>query len=56
MASLGSEFAMVLLVNGNWAALARLENELKRHADDLTSWYPLEVILDFRSKRAQNVI
>lgn len=35
MASLGAEFAMVLLVNGNWAALARLETELKRRADDL---------------------
>lgn len=34
MASLGAEFAMVLLVSGNWAALARLETELKRQADD----------------------
>jgi glycine cleavage system transcriptional repressor len=34
MASLGAEFAMVLLVSGNWAALARLETELKRVADD----------------------
>jgi glycine cleavage system transcriptional repressor len=35
MASLGVEFAMLLLVNGNWAALARLENEIKRQGDVL---------------------
>jgi glycine cleavage system transcriptional repressor len=33
MASLGSEFAMVMLVGGNWHALARLESELKRVAE-----------------------
>jgi len=30
MAALGSEFAMLLLVNGNWHALARIESELTR--------------------------
>src|SRR6202012_5976256 len=30
MASLGTEFAMLLLVSGNWHALAKLETELKR--------------------------
>ena len=30
MANLGSEFAMMLLVSGNWHALAKLETELKR--------------------------
>jgi glycine cleavage system transcriptional repressor len=34
MASLGAEFAMVLLVGGNWHALARLESELKKVADE----------------------
>jgi glycine cleavage system transcriptional repressor len=34
MASLGSEFAMLMLVSGNWHALARLESELKRVADE----------------------
>src|SRR5271170_6823533 len=33
MASLGNEFAMLLLVSGNWHALAKLETELKRLAD-----------------------
>ena len=33
MASLGTEFAMLLLVSGNWHALAKLETELKRLAD-----------------------
>src|SRR5687768_12148908 len=33
MASLGSEFAMLLLVSGNWHALAKLETELKRFAE-----------------------
>ena len=33
MASLGAEFAMLLLVNGNWHSLARVESELKRLAD-----------------------
>ena len=33
MASLGSEFAMLLLVSGNWHALAKLETELKRLAE-----------------------
>jgi glycine cleavage system transcriptional repressor len=33
MASLGAEFAMLLLVNGNWHALARIESELKRLAE-----------------------
>ena len=32
MASLGTEFAMLLLVSGNWHALAKLETELKRLA------------------------
>ena len=30
MSALGSEFAMLLLVSGNWHTLARLESELKR--------------------------
>src|SRR5580693_4771325 len=30
MAALGSEFAMLLLVNGNWHSLARIESELAR--------------------------
>ena len=33
MASLGSEFAMVLLVAGNWHSLAKLETELKKFGD-----------------------
>jgi glycine cleavage system transcriptional repressor len=33
MASLGSEFAMVLLVAGNWHSLAKLETELKKLGD-----------------------
>ncbi len=33
MTGLGSEFAMLLLVSGNWHALARLETELKKLAD-----------------------
>lgn len=33
MAALGSEFAMLLLVNGNWHALARIESELARLAE-----------------------
>jgi glycine cleavage system transcriptional repressor len=33
MASLGSEFAMLLLVSGNWHALARIESELSRLAE-----------------------
>jgi glycine cleavage system transcriptional repressor len=33
MAGLGSEFAMLLLISGNWHALAKLETELKRLAD-----------------------
>jgi len=33
MASLGTEFAMLLLVSGNWHALAKLETELKRLAE-----------------------
>ena len=32
MTALGSEFAMLLLVSGNWHALARLETELKKLA------------------------
>ncbi len=30
MVNLGSEFAMLLLVSGNWHSLAKLETELKR--------------------------
>jgi glycine cleavage system transcriptional repressor len=30
MANLGSEFAMLLLVSGNWHSLAKLESELKK--------------------------
>lgn len=30
MSALGSEFAMLLLVSGNWHSLAKLETELKR--------------------------
>src|SRR6187549_1705105 len=33
MTALGSEFAMLLLVSGNWHALAKLETELKRLAE-----------------------
>lgn len=33
MANLGSEFAMLLLVSGNWHSLAKLETELKKLAD-----------------------
>jgi glycine cleavage system transcriptional repressor len=33
MAALGSEFAMLLLVSGNWHALARIESELARLGD-----------------------
>ncbi len=33
MTSLGNEFAMLLLVNGNWHTLAKLEAEFKRLAD-----------------------
>jgi glycine cleavage system transcriptional repressor len=36
MAALGSEFAMLLLVNGNWHALARIESELGRLAETST--------------------
>jgi glycine cleavage system transcriptional repressor len=34
MTALGSEFAMLVLVSGNWHALARLETELKKLADN----------------------
>lgn len=34
MASLGHEFAMVLLVAGNWHSLAKLESELSRFATE----------------------
>jgi glycine cleavage system transcriptional repressor len=33
MAALGSEFAILMLVHGNWHALARIESELQRLAD-----------------------
>lgn len=33
MIALGSEFAAIMLVSGNWHALARLETELKKLAD-----------------------
>ena len=33
MAALGSEFAMLLLINGNWHSLARIESELARLAE-----------------------
>ncbi|HEX4023665.1 MAG TPA: ACT domain-containing protein [Steroidobacteraceae bacterium] len=33
MAALGAEFAILLLVSGNWHALARIESELSRLAD-----------------------
>jgi glycine cleavage system transcriptional repressor len=33
MTSLGSEFAMLLLVTGNWHTLAKLEGEFKKLAD-----------------------
>jgi glycine cleavage system transcriptional repressor len=33
MTALGSEFAMLLLVSGNWAALARLESDLRKLAE-----------------------
>jgi glycine cleavage system transcriptional repressor len=34
MTALGSEFAMAMLVGGNWHTLARLETELKKLGDD----------------------
>ncbi len=34
MTSLGSEFAMLLLVSGNWHTLGRLEKDLQRFAAD----------------------
>jgi glycine cleavage system transcriptional repressor len=34
MASLGNEFAMLLLVSGNWHSLAKLEAELQRFATE----------------------
>ena len=34
MASLGSEFAMVMLVSGNWHSLAKLETELARFTEE----------------------
>ena len=33
MTALGNEFAMLLLVNGNWHTLAKLEGEFKKLAD-----------------------
>jgi glycine cleavage system transcriptional repressor len=33
MTNLGTEFAMLLLVSGNWHSLAKLETELKKLAD-----------------------
>ena len=33
MTSLGNEFAMLLLVNGNWHTLAKLEGEFKKLGD-----------------------
>src|SRR5690606_12004940 len=33
MSSFGNEFAMLLLVSGNWHTLAKLETELKRFSD-----------------------
>ena len=33
MTCLGNEFAMLLLVNGNWHTLAKLEGEFKKLAD-----------------------
>ena len=33
MAALGSEFAILLLVAGNWHTMNRLEQEVARHAD-----------------------
>jgi glycine cleavage system transcriptional repressor len=35
MANLGNEFAMMMLVSGNWHSLARLENDLGRVAEQL---------------------
>jgi glycine cleavage system transcriptional repressor len=35
MVALGSEFAMLVLVSGNWHTLARLENELGKRDEDL---------------------
>lgn len=34
MTALGSEFAMLLLVSGNWHSLAKLETELQKLAAD----------------------
>ena len=49
MASLGTEFAMLLLVSGNWHALAKLETELarlpalRRSAEAKRDFYELEL-------------
>jgi glycine cleavage system transcriptional repressor len=34
MAALGSEFSIALLVSGNWHSIAKIENELKKVADN----------------------
>ena len=34
MTALGSEFAMLLLVSGNWAAIGKLEKALNKLSDD----------------------
>ena len=36
MAALGNEFAMMMLVSGNWHSLAKLETELNRVAEQLS--------------------
>jgi glycine cleavage system transcriptional repressor len=48
MTTLGSEFAMLVLVSGNWHALARLETELKK----LTETGSLSVQLRRTEQRA----
>nr|VFJ93778.1 MAG: glycine cleavage system transcriptional repressor [Candidatus Kentron sp. LFY]VFJ93921.1 MAG: glycine cleavage system transcriptional repressor [Candidatus Kentron sp. LFY] len=35
MATLGSEFAIIMLISGNWSAIAKIENALPRIADKL---------------------
>jgi len=53
MANLGTEFAMLLLVSGNWHALAKLETELKRLKGHLSNRFDAadSLLRDLRRKR-----
>ena len=48
MTALGSEFAMLLLVSGNWATISKLEKALYKHAED----QPLSINLHKTDERA----